>query len=411
MPISAKLHRPIQFGIMSLSELWVGVAMVQLDLSIALEKHLEGVRAAVFENGRVVSFYLQNDAADLRIGDIFLGRISEDRLSQVGWFVDLGEGRSGFLPHNRCVKHRPEDKGAFILVQVDKEPWNQKEAELTEHVQMKGKTIIYLPYSGYVAGSQRLPEQVRDSLKRAAAAWCVDNEGVIVRTAAAKQQLQTLRQEFLNLKDQWRNVEKAASSATQPKRICRQLSFLGELFNEHHFPEHCTVLTNFLIAQNEIPEGASVRHLAETNLFRSLNIESIYTHAFASKVALESGASLVIDYTEALTTIDVNSGSMKIQKNRDEAIRRINRNAAREIARQLRLRQIGGIIIIDFLRMNHESDRQALLQQLIHETKPDPNHVQVYGFTRVGLVEVTRKRQSWGIQNQVMSMMKNAAHR
>lgn len=409
--MNAKLHRPTQFGIMNLGEGWVGVAMVQLDLSIALEKNSEGIRAAVFENGRVVSFYFQNDAADLRIGDIFLGRISENRLSQVGWFVDLGEGRSGFLPHNRCTKHGPENKDAFILVQVDKEPWNQKEAELTEHVQMKGKNIIYLPYSAYVAGSRRLSEQVRDSLKRAVAAWCADDEGMIVRTSAAKQPLQTLRQEFLELKDQWRSVEKTAFSSTQPRRLFRQLSFLGELLNAHHFPDHCTVLTNFMIAQDEIPEGVSVRHLSEKNIFRSLNIESIYTHAFASKIALESGASLVIDYTEALTTIDVNSGSMKIQKNRDEAIRRINFNAASEIARQLRLRQIGGIVVIDFLRMNHESDRQALLQQLIHETKPDPNHVQVYGFTRVGLVEVTRKRQSWGIQNQVMSMMKNAAQR
>lgn len=369
-------------------------------VTVVLEKENKGVRAALLENESVVSFYYQSDANDVRVGDLFIGRILKNRFSQVGWFVDLGDGQSGFLPnHKQRPDHtvKPDER---IIVQVDKEERDGKVPELTEQVQIKGKNLIFLPFSPYVAVSRRLPENLREHLKKKVSEWCAPGEGAIIRTQAGEQDLAAILEEFKSLKGIASTLICTAKNVSSEKRVLRQFSFATALLNENHFPQTSTVIANFLINQDALPPNTKFIYKEHQDLFSYLNLESAYKAALRPYVPLESGASLMIEYTEALTAIDVNSGSTAIHNNWEETAFRINQSAAKEIAKQLRLRQIGGMVVIDFLRMEKDENRYQLLHELDCLTKNDPNAVQVFGFTRLGLVELVRRRQRCGLRDR-----------
>jgi ribonuclease G len=380
----------------------VGDAMSDEHVTLVLEKETGGIRAALLENERVISFYFQADSSEVRIGDIFLGRVSENRLSQVGWFIDLGNGRNGFLPNHKSRADRALQIGEQVIVQVDKEERDGKAAELTGQIQMKGKGLIYLPLNSFVTASRRIPGEHRDRLKNKLAEWCAAGEGAIIRTQAEKRDLDELYLELCQLREKWQSVIKTAKDAASPALIFRQFSFASALLNENHFPTSCVVEANFPINEEQLPDGVRLLYQPGMQLFLKKNIEHDYKAALQSSVPLKSGGSLKIDYTETLTTIDVNSGSMIFQGDREAIVFQINAVAAKEIAKQLRLRQIGGMIVVDFLRMEDEKNRHRLLQQLERDTKSDPNAVHVYGFTRLGLVELTRKRQRGGLRDRVV---------
>ncbi|MCO7127953.1 ribonuclease E/G [Sporolactobacillus shoreicorticis] len=376
--------------------------MSEKTVTVVLEKENNGIRAAFLENGIVVSFYFQSNANDVRVGDLFIGRVLNNRFSQVGWFIDLGDGQSGFLPHHKQRPDHTVKPGDRILIQVDKEERDGKVPELTEQVQIKGKRLIFLPFSPYVAVSRRLPEYLRERLKNIVSDWCATGEGAIIRTQASEQNVAAIQKEFNSLKEKARVILRAAEHVSSEKRILRQYSFAAALLNENHFPPKSTVIANFLIDQDELPPNTTFMYKEHQDLFRYFNLESAYKAALRPYVPFESGASLMIEYTEALTAIDVNSGSMAIRSNWEETALHINLAAAKEIARQLRLRQIGGMVVVDFLRMEKDENRQQLLHKLECLTKNDPNAVHVFGFTRLGLVELVRKRQRCGVCDRFM---------
>ncbi|MET1247487.1 ribonuclease E/G [Sporolactobacillus sp. STCC-11] len=384
----------------------VGDAMPEEQVTLVLEKEAGGIRAAFLEHERVVSFYFQSDSSEVRIGDIFFGRVSENRLSQVGWFIDLGNGRNGFLPSHKFSTDRALQVGEQVIVQVDKEERDGKVAELTGQIQMKGKGLIYLPLNSFVTASRRIPEENRDRLKNKISEWCAAGEGAIIRTRAEHCDLDELHLEFCQLREKWQSVIKSGKEAASPALIFRQFSFVSALLSENHFPTSCVVEANFPINEEQLPDGVKFLYQPGTRLFLKKNIEHDYKAALQSSVPLKSGGSLKIDYTETLTTIDVNSGSMTFQGDREAIVFQINSVAAKEIAKQLRLRQIGGMIVVDFLRMEDERDQDRLLRQLECDTKADPNAVHVYGFTRLGLVELTRKRQRSGLRDRVVRTAK-----
>lgn len=375
-------------------------------VTLVMEREADGVRAALMENQKVVSFYFESDSRDIRVGDLYLGKVLGNRLSQVGWFMDLGNGRSGFLPSHKYVSDCAPQAGELRLVQVDKEARDHKEAELTEHVQITGKSIIFLPKSAYVAVSKRIAEGRGERLKTKVSGWCSAGEGAIIRTYAEDQDVDALYEEFSRLKKIWNSIRQQAECETSPKRILRPFSFISAILNENHFPSTCSIVANFDLNEDELPEHTDIRIKNNENPFIALHLEPIYQAALHPFVPLESGASLAIEYTETLTAIDVNSGSMLFQNNCEATAYKINCIAAREIARQLRLRQIGGMIVIDFLRMEEESDRNRLLLELENSTKTDPSAVHVYGYSHLGLLEITRKRQRYGLRDRAVDRLK-----
>ncbi|MCL1630507.1 ribonuclease E/G [Sporolactobacillus sp. CPB3-1] len=365
--------------------------------TLVLEQEADGIRAAFLENGTVVSFYFQPNSDDARVGDIYIGRVLKNRFEQIGCFIDLGGGRSGFLPHSKCG-NRPPVAGERLLVQVTKERREAKVPELTDQVQIKGRLLIYLPLNHYVTVSRRISSDQCERLKKTVMEWCTSGDGAIVRTQAEGCSYNSLHEEFDVLRKKWLSILSHSDNHQGKTRIFRQFSFAMALLNENRFPSNCTVIANFPVRKEDLPPNTEFIYQPEEELFLKRKIEMEYKNALKPFVPITDGASLMIEYTDALTAIDVNSGSAAFARDREHTALEINCHAAREIAKQLRLRQIGGLIVIDFLRMEKEQSRTRLLQELKRAVSPDPCSVRVYGFTRIGLVELTRTRVRSGLR-------------
>lgn len=373
--------------------------------TIVVDKEEEGVRAALLRNGIVLSFYFQSSLRDVRAGDVYLGKVSGSRISQVGWFMDLGNGKSGFLPSNKTRSGKNPKPGEFRIVQVEKEERDGKTSGLTEQVQIIGSGIIYLPLGGYTAVSHKIRER-RGPYRQLISGWCISPEGAIVRTMGARMTASQLKDEFEGLKAQWMKMKSDGGQMSGPGLIRRQLSFIAWILNENHFPSSCTVYTNMPIEKTGLPDQTFIVHQSEEDLFAYHDLDGIFEASSCASVPLMSGASLVIDYAEALTAIDVNSGSMIFRQGWEDTALKINNMAAREIARQLRLREIGGMIVIDFLHLNDDLSRTKVLAYLEDAVKDDPATVKIFGYTRLGLVELTRKRRRYGLKDRVMAQQR-----
>nr|WP_290443475.1 ribonuclease E/G [Sporolactobacillus kofuensis] len=365
------------------------------------------MRAALIEHDEVVSFYFQSDTKEGYLGDLFLGKVLENRLSQVGWFISLGNDLTGFLPRNKCGNGPLPETGAFRLVQIDKEARDGKEAGLTENIQITGEHIILLPRRSYVAVSKKILVQCGERLKRMVSGWCSEGEGAIIRTAAAQLDDDTLYAEFMALKQRWHKLINQLEVENEQKRIFRQFSFVPALINENHFPSKCLLYSNVALSLDGLSASTIIQSTIQAHPFRAHHLESIYEAALQPSVPLQSGASLIIEYTETLTTIDVNSGAMRFHDNWEHTAYQINCMAAKEIAKQLRLRQIGGMILIDFLRMKEASSREKLLEKFSKYTTADPSLVHIHGYTKMGLVELTRKRKRYGLRDRTVDRRRN----
>lgn len=385
--------------------------MCEKNYTIVVDKEEKGVRAALLKNDDVLSFYFQSSSGEVRAGDICLGRVSGSRIHQIGWFMDLGHGQSGFLPGNKIASGHHPEPGELRIVQVEKEESAGKVAGLTEQVQIVGKGMIYLPLGGYTAVSHKIREH-RELLRKQVSSWCVPPEGAIVRTTGARMSIEQLYGEFQELKAQWEKIREDSGRMSDSGLIRRQLSFIAWILNENHFPPSCTVYTNQFLAETGLPNHTSVVYQPEEkNLFALHGLYGIYEASSRPLVPLRNGASLVIDYTEALTAIDVNSGSTVFRQGWETTAFDINCMAAREIARQLRLREIGGMIVVDFLHLNDNDNKEKVLDYLKEAVCDDPATVKIFGYTRLGLVELTRKRRRFGLMDRVITQQRQKGFR
>ncbi|RYL93883.1 ribonuclease [Sporolactobacillus sp. THM7-4] len=376
------------------------------ELTLVIDKEQAGIRAALLQNDQVVSFYFQSPANDIGAGELYLGRVSSSRISQAGWFISLGHGKSGFLPHHKSLAHNDLKTGDLRIVQIEKEARNGKVPELTEQIQIIGSGIIYLPFSGYTAVSHKISEDLRNSFRKRVSKWVQPPEGAIVRTLGGQMTVRQLFDEWNKLKRRWQCFEEKARKMREPGLIDRQLTFIGSILNENPAAESWTIYLNTPIERDGLPESVKWVYESAENLFALHDLDKVYHQAMNASVALPSGASLVIDYTEALTAIDVNSGSAALQKDWETQALEMNCQAASEIARQLRLREIGGMIIIDFLHLNDNQDKEQVLRQLEEAVKNDPSVVKLFGYTKLGLVEMTRKKRRYGLRDRVIESRK-----
>lgn len=373
------------------------------DWTIVIDRTDEGTRAALLRDREVLSFYFRPTGKHMVSGDLYLGKVRDTRLRQIGWFLDFGEDGSGFLPRQKSLTSTEPDEGAHRIVQIEKEARVGKAAEATEYVQMIGRHIIYLPFGNYTAVSRKIKDETRDALRQLAADWCIPPEGAIVRTSAVSRTSAQLLEEFTALRARWRRICTLAARCA-PGLIDRPFSFVGQIINEYPVPPSYTVITNEPDNEENLPSGARVIRKSENDLFSLYKLDESYREALRPLVVLPSGASLVIDYTEALTAIDVNSGPSAFIHDREATARRINEEAADEIGRQLRLREIGGIIVIDFLDLSDERDQRAILARLRSAVADDPATVTIFGYTPLGLVEMTRKRRRYGLRDRALDM-------
>jgi Rne/Rng family ribonuclease len=371
----------------------------------------------------MVEHYVNRNSNISYVGNVYLGKVQNVLPSMEAAFVDIGKGRNAVLyagevnwdAHGlsetapRKIEHVLKS-GQSVLVQVTKDPIGQKGARLTSQVSLPGRYLVYVP-GGEMSGiSRRLPEQERSRLKSILKNLVPEEAGVIIRTAAEGIAEAEIERDVLRLKAQWEDIqEKVNSTSTSAPSLLYgepdlTVRVIRDIFNEDFNKMLVQGDSAWDDIQNYIghiaPELASKieKWSGPRDIFAENRVEEQLAKAFDRKVYLPSGGSLVIDRTEAMIVIDVNTGKF-IGKggNLEETVTKNNLEAAEEIARQLRLRDMGGIIVIDFIDMTIEANRELVLRRLVECLGRDRTKHQVAEVTSLGLVQMTRKRVGQGL--------------
>ena len=394
-----------------------------VDREMVVRQIGDRIQIGVIEDKVMVEHYVNRNANVSYVGNVYLGRVQNVLPSMEAAFVDIGKGRNAVLYAGEVnwdaagISESSPRKiemvlktGQPVLVQVTKDPIGQKGARLTSQISLPGRYVVYVPGGGMSGISKRLPESERTRLKAILKNLIPEEAGVIVRTAAEGVSEEELTNDVARLKAQWDdiyaksenpNFHAPAVLLSEPDLAVR---VIRDIFNE----DFRTLIIQGEEAYAEINEylGSIAPELVTKiekytgtgDLFADYRVEEQLAKAFDRKVYLPSGGSLVIDRTEAMIVIDVNTGKF-IGKggNLEETVTKNNLEAAEEIARQLRLRDLGGIIVIDFIDMVLESNREAVLRRLIECLGRDRTKHQVAEVTSLGLVQMTRKRVGQGL--------------
>ena len=378
-------------------------------------------RVALMQSGIVQELHIERTASHGIVGNVYLGRVVRVLPGMQSAFVEIGLERTAFLHvadiwEERCASGqengapRPIEKilseGQNLLVQVLKDPLGTKGARLTTQMSIAGRMLVYLPQERHIGISQRIEGEAERERMRARIEALVPGDepgGFIVRTMAESASDAELATDINYLRRLWAEIRsRAQNTARPPALLHHDLTLAQRLLRDLVTPETTRVVIdsreNFqklhVFAQEYMPQVAGLleHYTGERPLFDLFGVEDEIQKALARRVELKSGGYLIIDQTEAMTTIDVNTGGFVGLKNFDDTIFKTNLEAALTIARQLRLRNLGGIIIVDFIDMENEEHRVSVLGELNKALARERTRISVSGFTALGLVEMTRKR-------------------
>jgi ribonuclease G len=377
-------------------------------------------RAALLENGVVQEVFIERDSRRGLTGNVYKGRVRRVLPGMQAAFIDIGLERTAFLHASDILRVEeavagsigPADdvgirellaEGQEILVQVVKDPLGSKGARLTTFVTIPSRYLVYLPFGSGVGVSARIDDEAERARLRDIMEDIVDGPGGwIVRTAAEGAPRDALRADMMFLRKLWEAVSRQGLTATPGTLVHADLDLSLRLLRDLLAPRVERVRVDDAgayarmkqFATTFIPEMApKIEVYAEARpIFDLHGVEDEIVRALERKVPLKSGGYLVLDQTEAMTTIDVNTGAYVGHRNLEETIFRTNLEAAQAIARQVRLRNLGGIIIVDFIDMEEEEHRQQVLAALERALQGDHARNQITEVSRLGLVEMTRKR-------------------
>ena len=389
---------------------------------MVVREHDNRTQIAVLEDGVTVEHYVANKDDASMIGNVYLGRVQNVLPSMEAAFVDIGRGRnavlySGEVDWDAATEEggeRPKKieaalkTGDSVLVQVTKDPVGHKGARLTSQISLPGRFLVYVPAGGMNGISRKLPDTERSRLKAILKTVVPESAGVIVRTAAEGATEEQLTQDVQRLQAQWESLQKSSKSKKAPSLLHSEpdllVKIIRDVFNEDFQKlviagdEQYSVITDYLTQVAPDLLERIERFDSAGDPFDEYRISEGIHKALERKVWLPSGGSLVIDRTEAMTVVDVNTGKfVGSGGNLEETVTKNNLEAAEEIVRQLRLRDIGGIIVIDFIDMVLESNRELVLRRLMECLSRDRTKHQVAEVTSLGLVQMTRKRLGLGL--------------
>ncbi|KQQ95328.1 ribonuclease G [Leifsonia sp. Leaf325] len=395
-----------------------------VDRTMVVRSKSARIQIGVLEDGVLVEHYVARNQDASLIGNVYLGRVQNVLPSMEAAFVDIGRGRNAVLysgevdweaaaaenpggnqPRRIELALKPGDK---VLVQVTKDPVGHKGARLTSQISLPGRYLVYVPNGSMNGISRKLPDTERARLKKILKEVLPDNQGVIVRTAAEGATEEQLTLDVNRLIEQWASISKQLETVQAPALLHSEpdllIKIVRDVFNED--------FQKMVIAGDEAQETieAYLRAVApdlvervetytgDKDAFDEFRISEQIEKALDRKVWLPSGGSLVIDRTEAMTVVDVNTGKfVGSGGNLEETVTKNNLEAAEEIVRQLRLRDIGGIIVVDFIDMVLESNRDLVLRRLVECLSRDRTKHQVAEVTSLGLVQMTRKKLGLGL--------------
>ena len=373
-------------------------------------------RVAVIEQGVTQEVHVERASSRGMVGNIVMGRVIRVLPGMQSAFIDIGGERAAFLhvADMRAHRHNGEQptpierllgEGQQVMVQVVKDPIGTKGARLSTQISIAGRFLVYLPQESHIGISQRIEDEeerahLRDKLQQLLSPE--EKGGFIIRTVAETASDRELKIDVDYLRRLWSGIQEKAASAAPLTLLYQDLGLSLRVLRDFVHDETARILVDSAEAcrkmvafgQDFTPNVAErvERYGGERPLFDLYGVEEEIERALSRRVDLKSGGYLVIDQTEALTTVDVNTGGYVGVRNFDDTIFKTNLEAAQVIARQLRLRNIGGIIIVDFIDMDSEEHRNAVLNEFRKALARDRTHRSINGFTQLGLVEMTRKR-------------------
>ena len=399
---------------------------------MAVHVRPHAIQIAVLEGRSLIEHYVSRPADDVNQidGNIYLGRVQNVLPGMEAAFVDIGTPKNAVL-YRGDVRYDKDDvesrgeadapardarieqllkPGQTILCQVTKNPIGTKGARLTQEVSLPGRFVVLIPNSDTYGISKRLADDERKRLRRILDDVRPKGHGLIVRTAAEGATADELRRDVERLLRQWQQIDGLAGRSRAPSLLYREPDMAVRVIREEFNKDYRGVVIDDPVLYEEVREYvASIspsladrveRYDASEEalpIFERLHVHEQIHKALDRKVWLPSGGSLIIERTEALTVIDVNTGKNVGTSNLEETVYRNNLEAAEEIARQLRLRDIGGIIVIDFIDMEIASNRADVIRTFREALARDKTRTQVFDISELGLVEMTRKRVSEGL--------------
>lgn len=372
-------------------------------------------RIAMIENGVVQELQIERSSSLGLVGNVYRGVVCRVLPGMQSAFVEIGLQRAAFLHAGdifECSRSEPPltiqsvlHEGQSLMVQVIKEPIGTKGARLTTQISIAGRFLVFLPQQEHIGVSQRIEDEAeREQLRVRLIGLLPENYagGYIIRTMSETATDAELLADIDYLTKTWAHIQSKSTQVPERALIFQDLNLpmraLRDVLCETteavrvDSSETYQKLVDFANVYAVTAVNKLMHYQGERPLFDLYNIEQEIENAMSRKVALKSGGYLIFDQTEALTTVDVNTGSFVSGKNLSDTIFKTNLEAAQTIARQLRLRNLGGIIIIDFIDMDEDSQREAVLEELQKEVARDRARTGVNGFTPLGLVEMTRKR-------------------
>ncbi len=371
-------------------------------------------RVAVIQQGVAQELHIERSNARGLVGNIYQGRVCRILPGMQSAFVDIGLERAAFLHvadiwQDRQIETKPIEKllnpDQTIVVQVLKDPIGSKGARLTTQIGIAGRFLVYLPQESRIGISQRIEDEnereiLRGKLQQLLPA--LEGGGFIIRTMAEAASDKELTADIAFLQKLWGGILDTAKKATPVTLLYEDLNLPLRVLRDFVNDDSTRILIDSRESFQKMQAFAAeytrnvlprLEHYpGDRPLFDLYGIEDEIEKALSRRVTLKSGGSLIIDQTEALTTIDVNTGGFVGGRNFDDTIYKTNLEAAQAIARQLRLRNLGGIIIIDFIDMDNEDHQASVLEELKKALEKDRTRITINGFSSLGLVEMTRKR-------------------
>lgn len=370
-------------------------------------------RIAVLENSKAAEFYFSHPASEDLTGNIYLGKVTKVLPGMQAAFVDIGINKNGFLHRDQLISYQTSElelekkkeknirefvhEGELLLVQVEKNSVGTKGPKLTNLIELSGESLVYVPNGNYVAVSKKMQnEETRTLWRETVRSLLTGFEGVVIRTSAENSSATTIHEEINRLRNEYMSIMKKSKSAKAPSLLYTTESVAEKILASIGMDtvEEVIVDTShaFQIMKSKFPSVKASYYNGKENIFSHYSIEQEIERLSKKIVWLQNGSYLVIEHTEAMTIIDVNTGKFTGKSNLKDTVLKANEQAAIEIARQIRLRDIGGMILIDFIDMKSDEDRSRIERVLKEQLRGDRTRTVVYGFTKLGILEMTRKR-------------------
>ncbi len=372
---------------------------------------------ALLEDGRLVELSVERSESDSLVGNLYKGRVVNVLPGMQAAFVDIGLSKNAFLYVDDALHHHLEKQpkikpsieeilspGNELIVQIMKDPLGGKGARVTTHYSLPGRLLVYMPQADYIGISKKIEqESERNRLRTLVEELLAAGEGVILRTNAEEEHPAAIAADLQSLRARWESAMRQGAVSAAPALLHRDSGLVERMVRDIVTPDTEELIFDDRLCLEEtreylrraVPELEQRMRMHEDGsrpLFDRFGITEQIRKAFHPHVRLPSGGYLVWDQTEALTVVDVNTGKFTGDSDLEDTVFRTNLEAAEEIARLIRLRDLGGIIIVDFIDMTQEEHRQTIVQLLESVIKRDRTKCQVVGWTRLGLLEMTRKK-------------------